>query len=110
MNIWHSFSKCFITNTHVLAVAKYKHYQNFNAAVYRWAKRHKEVVITHCDDMLHAGSGIVLIPHAIWGVTMVLLPQLSNTIGAVYLYPEDMIGLEKSLKTMRKKYKMKLII
>lgn len=68
----------------------------------KWAARHPEVQIVRCDDAVHAGSSMVLIPHQsefqYHGVSVVYIPQCTGEKPVqFFLYPDHRYALTTAL-------------
>lgn len=76
----------------------------FMQAVDRYAKKHPDVIVTHCDDSVFCSSSIVLIPHRYkdeyMGTTMVIIPQVGGPPTEIFLYPHHSIALIEGLSAI----------
>lgn len=68
--------------------------------VEKFANKHKEIIITRCDDDSFCSSYIVAIPHQneyeLWGITFVYIPQCHGDPATFFFYPthlKDMIEI-----------------
>lgn len=64
-----------------------------------------EIKIINCDDSVHAGSDILLIPHPNHGITVMFIPQCTNVQNQFFLYENHYKMLLKALKEMADVYK-----
>lgn len=64
----------------------------------------QEIKIIRCDDSLHAGSIILLIPHPKHGITVMFIPQCTGIQNQFFLYKQDYKQLVKELTKMEKVY------
>ena len=69
------------------------------------AKKCHEIKIINCDDSVHAGSDILLIPHHSHGITVIFIPQCTNVQNQFFLYENHYKMLLKALKEMADVYK-----
>jgi len=80
--------------------------------VEKFAKKHPEVVICHCDDSYHAGSMVAFIPHRAkeeyWGTTVVSIPQCTGEPPLeMFFYPGHALEIEKALHAFNQEYRKK---
>lgn len=126
--VWHKFSK-FITNNygkdlyseyHYINVGKKKlKYRNFNenelfrrlvgyeviTKIEKYVKKNcPEIRIVNCDDNVHSGSIILLIPHPKMGISVMFIPQCTNTQNVFFLYKNHYKNLMKNLTEMEDIY------
>lgn len=104
--VWWDFRTKFIGKNLALKTDEYKHTQDFNAAVYKWADQHKgKVFLVQCDDLMATSSDILLIPSGgkFVSIMVVFLPQNSHSHGAVVLSEWDASELTKTLKLITSK-------
>jgi hypothetical protein len=64
-----------------------------------------EIKIVHCDDDHHAGSDLLLIPHIKHGISIIFIPQCTDTQNRFFLYESHCKELMKELKAMSYVYK-----
>jgi len=78
--------------------------------VEKFVRYNPSCALIHCDDNLHCGSYILLIPHELdkeyWGTTVVNIPQYGIPT-CLFLYPYHLEQMLVSLKTLNKRYKNK---
>ncbi len=63
-----------------------------------------EIKIVCCDDSLHAGSIILLIPHPAHGITMMFIPQCTGIQNQLFLYGGHYKQLMNTLRDMEYVY------
>jgi len=63
-----------------------------------------EIKIVHCDDEIHAGSILLLIPHPKHGITMMFIPQLTGIQNQWFLYGGHYKMLMSTLEEMKYVY------
>jgi len=74
--------------------------------VEKYVKRYcPEIKIIHVDDALFSSSDILLIPHPEHGITVMFIPQCSETQNQFFLYEEHCCTLIKELTAMKKIYR-----
>lgn len=72
----------------------------------RYVKRYcPEIEIIHCDDSVHAGSIILLVPHPKHGITVMFIPQCTSIQNQFFLYSHDYKAFMSALKRMKYVYK-----
>jgi hypothetical protein len=76
----------------------------------KFARRHSEVVLCHCDDDSHCGSMMAFIPHRskkeYWGTTVVCIPQYGK-VSELFFYPGHAVAIEKALAVFNKEWRAK---
>lgn len=71
----------------------------------KWVERYcPEIKRISCDDSVYAGSNIFLIPHPKHGITVLFIPQCTDTQNIFFLYENHCKILIKELTEMRKVY------
>lgn len=72
----------------------------------KYVKRHcPEIKIVRCDDGVHAGSDILLIPHPNHGITVIFIPQCTLIQNQFFLYKNHYSKLIGALKEMKDTYR-----
>lgn len=59
-----------------------------------------EIKIVRCDDDVHAGSDLLLIPHPKMGISVMFIPQCTGTQNRFFLYSNHFTMLMRELKSM----------
>ncbi len=74
-----------------------------------FADKNQEIEVCPCDDLAHSTSLIAFIPHQtedeFWGVSMICVPQLEGEPTGLFLYPEHVDHLIKTLTEFKKKHR-----
>lgn len=71
----------------------------------RYVKRFcPEIKIISCDDSVHAGSSILLIPHPGHGITILYIPQCTEIQNQFFLYESHCTQFLKELNKMKRVY------
>ena len=74
-------------------------------AIEKYAKKNApEIKIVNCDDDVHAGSILVLIPHPTMGISVMFIPQCTGIQNRFFLYGGHYKSLIKTLQEMEKTY------
>jgi hypothetical protein len=60
-----------------------------------------EIKIVGCDDSVHAGSILLLIPHPDFGITVMFVPQCTTTQNKFFLYGNHFKMLQEELEKMK---------
>ena len=68
-------------------------------------KQCPEIKIVNCDDNVHAGSILLLIPHPNHGITIMFIPQCTYTQNIFFLYDNHHKMLNEELNKMKYVYK-----
>jgi hypothetical protein len=63
-----------------------------------------EIKIVGCDDAVHAGSILLLIPHPDFGITVMFVPQCTMTQNKFFLYGNHFKMLQEELEKMKVVY------
>lgn len=75
----------------------------------KYVKRYlPQIKIINCDDAMHAGSDILLIPHPKHGITVMYIPQISGIQNQFFLYDGHYDMLMTELMKMKEVYKNSL--
>jgi len=102
--VWHKFRKEFFDEK--AYKWKYTGY-DLMCKVEAYARRNKSIVITRCDDAMHMGADLVLIPHrnaeGYWGTTVMYISQADIQPTEFFLYPNYETGLCKGLTEAKQK-------
>lgn len=73
--------------------------------VERYVKRYlPEIKIIRCDDSVHAGSDILMIPHPKHGITIIFIPQCTNVQNQFFLYDQHHKEFVDTLIEMKSVY------
>jgi hypothetical protein len=73
--------------------------------VEKFIKRYcPEIKIISCDDSVYSGSLILLIPHPNHGISVIFIPQCTDTQNQFFLYKSHYKELMKGLKEMASVY------
>lgn len=97
---------------------KYKKFESSKMVGYdamcrieKYAKDKEDIIIIGCDDNMFMSSDIALITHEckddFMGTTMILIPQSSQEINQVFLYPEHLDTLIEKLQLIQIRQKEK---
>jgi len=107
-SIYHNFARKFMLGdmTQIFKVGGYA----LMCRVEKWAEKFPTVKCIHCDDSVHAGSLMVLIPHETkeeyWGTTVVFIPQCTGEPPtSLFLYPNHHHNLISELINIRRRFK-----
>ena len=73
----------------------------------KFVKKNPDVIDVRCDDSVHAGSDLYLIPHEnkdeYWGTTVLFIPQCTNVQNEFFLYPNHLNKLIEELKKIQQR-------
>lgn len=71
----------------------------------KYVKRHcPEIKIVYCDDDVHSGSIILLIPHPAHGISVMFIPQCTTIQNRFFLYDNHYKMLMEELEKMKDVY------
>lgn len=105
--IWHKFSK--FAEDKFGGIKNIGGYEN-TTKLEKYCKKHlPEIEIVPCDDEMHAGSTLFLVPHPAHGITIVYAPQLSSIDNQFFLYGNHYKKLIEKLNKLEYVYKDNLI-
>lgn len=106
-HIWHDFQSKFIKGYDFKWTG-----HELRCRVAKWAEKYPAVQIVACDDAVHAGSDLVIIPHISqckkewFGVSVVFIPQCTGEPPTkFFLYDGHRSDLLKALKSIKPKIK-----
>ena len=78
----------------------------------KFIKKNPDIIEVRCDDDVHAGSSLYLIPHEnkkeYWGTTVLFVPQCTPDKNTFFLYPEHLDNLIKELQEIQKRQELKV--
>jgi len=76
----------------------------------KFCQKNPDIISIGCDDSLHTGSSLYLIPHEsseeYWGTSVLYIPQNGDK-NLFFLYPHHLKSLLKALNDLDKKYETK---